>query len=67
MIFMIDVNYKGKVKGELRGQQGGVSKGNLSPKFSLKLGTVGQIHSSCIWKRFDPNFIVRIFFSFPSC
>lgn len=44
---MIDVSYKGKVKGKLRGQQGDVSKGNLSPKFSLKLGTVGQILSSC--------------------
>lgn len=44
---MIDVSYKGRVKGKLRGQQGDVSKGNLSPKFSLKLGTVGQILSSC--------------------
>lgn len=41
--FMIEVNYKGKVKEELRGQKGNISKGNLSP--ILKLGTVRQIHS----------------------
>lgn len=40
---MIDVNYKGEVKGELGGQQGNISKGNLSP--ILKLGTVRQIRS----------------------
>lgn len=41
--FMIEVNYKGKVKEELGGQQGNISKGNLSP--ILKLRTVRQIHS----------------------
>lgn len=41
--FMKDVNYKGKVKGELGVEQGNVSKGNLSPK--QKLGTVRQIRS----------------------
>lgn len=42
-IFMIEVNYKGKVKEELGGQQGNISKGSLSP--ILKLRTVRQIHS----------------------
>lgn len=41
--FMIEVNYKGKVKEELGGQQGNISKGNLSP--ILKLRRVRQIHS----------------------
>lgn len=41
--FMIEVNYKGRVKEELGGQQGNISKGNLSP--ILKLRTVRQINS----------------------